>query len=241
VLKVIPRHASEGLPAAMDHNDGLHSKPRLPGRLLVAAVALAALAAAALFVDLPIAQWMKNHGLPGELRRLVRLAEVFGWGGTVALLILTAATLDRRGWRVIPWLAACAFGAGLIADCLKLLVARLRPGAAELSGSAVDTFIAWLPAANRSALGRDHGYALQSFPSAHAATAVGLAIGLSMLYPRGKWLFAAFALLAAVQRIEAQAHFCSDVLAGAAVGCLVSAAVANLSRYGSQKPDARAT
>jgi membrane-associated phospholipid phosphatase len=44
-----------------------------------------------------------------------------------------------------------------------------------------------------------------------------------------------------VQRIEAQAHFCSDVLAGAAVGCLVSAAVANLSRYGSQKPDARAT
>src|SRR4029450_13217898 len=121
------------------------------------------------------------------------------------------------------------------------LVARLRPGAAELSGSAMNTFITWLPIANRSALGRDYGYALQSFPSAHAATAVGLAIGLSMLYPRGKWLFAAFALLAAVRRIQAQARFGRDVLAGAAVGCLVSAAVAKLSRSSLRKPDARAT
>ena len=57
------------------------------------------------------------------------------------------------------------------------------------------------------------------FPSAHAATAVGLAIALGVLYPRGRWLFIAFAFLAGLQRIEAQAHFASDVLAGAAVAC----------------------
>jgi undecaprenyl-diphosphatase len=79
-------------------------------------------------------------------------------------------------------------------------------------------------------LGRPYGHALQSFPSAHAATAVGLAIGLSALHPRGRWLFAAFALLAVVQRIEAQAHFSSDVLAGAAVGCAAAAAVSSLRR-----------
>jgi len=224
----------------MGHADSLQRK-QLPGRLLLAAAVLAVLAVAALWVDLPIAQCLKNNGLPGELRRVVRLAEVFGWGGTAALLILTAATLDRRAWRVVPWLAACALGAGLIADGAKLLVARLRPSAAKLGGSAMDTFITWLPSANRSALGQDYGYALQSFPSAHAATAVGLAIALSVLYPRGRWLFAAFAVLAAVQRIEAQAHFCSDVLAGAALGCLVTAAVASLSRSGPRKSDAAAT
>jgi membrane-associated phospholipid phosphatase len=86
------------------------------------------------------------------------------------------------------------------------------------------TFIACLPQWNRDSLGRGYGYALQSLPSAHAATAVGLALALAALYPRGRWLFASFAVLAGLQRIEAQAHFASDVLAGAAVGCMVGAA-----------------
>ena len=55
--------------------------------------------------------------------------------------------------------------------------------------------------------------------------AAGLAAALGVLYPRGRWLFACFALLAMLQRIDAQAHFCSDVLAGAAIGCCVAAIV----------------
>jgi membrane-associated phospholipid phosphatase len=35
-------------------------------------------------------------------------------------------------------------------------------------------------------------------------------------------LFAAFAILAAMQRIESQSHFFSDILAGAAVGAVVA-------------------
>jgi membrane-associated phospholipid phosphatase len=64
---------------------------------------------------------------------------------------------------------------------------------------------------------------VQSFPSAHSATAVGLAIGLSWLYPRGRWLFAAFAGLAILQRLDADAHYCSDVLAGGGVAFVVAA------------------
>src|SRR5262245_50252713 len=70
-------------------------------RLYVAAAACAVVACAALAVDLPVAQYVKSHGLRGEFGRVVRLSEVFGWGGTVTIIILTAAVLDGRGWRVL--------------------------------------------------------------------------------------------------------------------------------------------
>ena len=63
---------------------------------------------------------------------------------------------------------------------------------------------------------------MQSFPSAHTATAVGLAIGLSWMYPRGRWLFAVFAALVACQRMQSCAHYLSDTLFGATVGFLVA-------------------
>jgi membrane-associated phospholipid phosphatase len=64
---------------------------------------------------------------------------------------------------------------------------------------------------------------LQSFCSGHTATAVGLAISLSFFYPRGRWLFALFAALAATQRLESQAHYLSDTFAAAAVAFLCAA------------------
>jgi undecaprenyl-diphosphatase len=192
---------------------------------------LLVLAAAALLIDMPLARWLKEHPIGGELKRFIRLAEVFGWGGTVAVLIAVAARIDKRGWRVAVRLAAGSLGAGIAADILKLLFARLRPYAADLAGSSVETFLGWLPWLHPAALDHAvHRHAQQSFPSAHAATATGLAIGLATLYPRGRWLFLAFAGLAGLQRIEAAAHFSSDVLAGAALGCLVSAALAAVYR-----------
>lgn len=199
-------------------------RPWKPAPLVAAAALLSALAAAAFLVDLPIARLVKEQGLPGELKRLIRLSETFGWGGTVALIILTAAIIDLRGWRIGLPLAVSAFGAGALADGIKLFVARWRPSSANLAGHVSDTFLAWLPVLHQSTMGNARGYAVQSFPSSHAATAVGLAAALAALYPRGRWLFAMFAVLAGIQRIEAQAHFASDVLAGAAIGCIVAAA-----------------
>jgi membrane-associated phospholipid phosphatase len=202
-----------------------------PWQLLLAAGVLLILAAAALLIDMPVARWLQEHPVGGELKRFIRLAEVFGWGGTVAVLILVAWALDERGWRIATRLAASSLGAGLAADVIKLVVARLRPNVADLAGSSLETFIGWLPllhpASLNPALSR---HAQQSFPSAHAATAAGLAIGLAAVYPRGRWLFVAFACLAGVQRLEAAAHYCSDVLAGAAIGCLVGAIVAAIVR-----------
>jgi membrane-associated phospholipid phosphatase len=190
-------------------------------RLFLATAVLLALAAAALLVDLPLARAIDALDIPYDFRHLVRLGEGFGWGGSVALIILAAALLDRRGWRVIPRPAVVAFGSGLLADGIKLLIARRRPVVLDLSGNVPETFLGWRPGLSAAELARIGDDGSHSFPSGHAATAAGLAVALAVLYPRGRWLFAALAVLAAFQRIEVQAHFASDVLAGAALGCLI--------------------
>jgi membrane-associated phospholipid phosphatase len=225
LLPVIPSNASDAIPSASQ------DLPRSwnVSTWIVAAFVLSIAAAAVMPADYLIAGFLREHRVPGDLARFIRLAEVFAWGGTVALIILTAAVLDPRRWRVVPPLVISAFGAGIIADGLKLVIARLRPELAHSSG-ATGTFLSWLPLFHRDTLGHPYGHALQSFPSGHAATAVGLAVALATLYPRGRWLFAAFAALACFQRMEAQAHFASDVLAGAAIGCLIGGAC-QLSRW----------
>ena len=69
---------------------------------------------------------------------------------------------------------------------------------------------------------QQNSYDFQAFPSAHSATAFGFALGLSWLFPKGRWYFFALAILAASQRVLSLAHWTSDVFFGAAVGLLVS-------------------
>jgi membrane-associated phospholipid phosphatase len=60
----------------------------------------------------------------------------------------------------------------------------------------------------------------QSFPSGHTATSVAAAVILGTLLPRWRRGFTAFAVLIAASRLVLDAHFLSDVLAGAMVGYL---------------------
>lgn len=198
------------------------SPGRIALQLLCTGCCLALAAALALPADRTIARWITNHPLPGELPLLVELSEIFGWGGGAAIIILTAARLDLRGWKIVSPLAIGSLGAGLVTNGVKLLIARTRPSATQATTTVLDTFVAYLPLLQRDQIGGGYGYHVQSFPSAHSATAAGLAIALSSLYPRGRWLFGVFATLAMVQRLEAQAHYCSDILAGAAVAFFVA-------------------
>ena len=183
---------------------------------LLLPLGLGLLAVPALFLDLPMANWIASGGMshwPGGIKKLIELSEVFAKGESVAVILLAAIVLDPRGVRLLPRLIGASGGAGLLADLIKLGIARQRPRIADLNGAVGETFQPWTAALRASDL--------QSFPSAHAATTVGLALGLSYFFPRGCWLFAALALLACLQRIECQAHFPSDVLCGAAIGALV--------------------
>jgi len=182
-------------------------------RLLLPAV-LAVLAVAALWLDIPIAHYFLAKPWRGDLAKLASLCETFGYGGTVVFILLAAAVLDPRGWRVLPRLAIAAYGAGLLADLIKLPIGRHRPLDEKFAGeTAWQTFTDW-PS-------HQHVHLTQSFPSAHTATATGLACGLAFFYPRGKWLFVVLAILTALQRLHACEHYLSDVLAGAAVGTFV--------------------
>src|SRR4029079_5509432 len=95
VLRVMTEIASDAVSAKAASGAGSHSV-----RLLAAALVLAVLAGAPLAIHLPGGQYVKAHQLRGKLSRVVRLSEVFGWGGTVTIIIATVAVLDRRGWRV---------------------------------------------------------------------------------------------------------------------------------------------
>ena len=226
------------------HRSASESLAPAPGsrrRYLRAASGLAVLGAAALFIDLPVAEWCKAGRVPKELLRFLNLSEVFAHSAGATCILLTALFLDRGlrfpsfRWPAARWpsfqpsaaqerlarmICTTATG-GLAVDLIKLLVDRIRPRAADLGSqaSALGTFgDAALAAA--SASHSDYN----SFPSGHAAVATGLAAALAWRYPRGALLFGLFAISAALQRVATSAHYPSDICLGAALA-LVGAAV----------------
>jgi membrane-associated phospholipid phosphatase len=71
----------------------------------------------------------------------------------------------------------------------------------------------------------------QSFPSGHAALAMSTAGALAIAVPRARWAWLGLALVVMVERVLENAHYCSDVCAGAAAGSLCAvAALALLAR-----------
>ena len=177
-----------------------------------------------LLIDVPLAYHfeIKHAQLPKFIDRPLREAlencETFGHGFGVTLIVIAVGALDPLRRKCLPWVFAGSWGSGLAANTLKLLVHRTRPRDFDFQGPVWSTFV------NTKSGGMD----VQSFPSAHTATAFGLAVMLATLYPRGRWFFAMLAILVGFQRIVCSAHFASDVCAGATVGWLVGTICANL-------------
>jgi membrane-associated phospholipid phosphatase len=189
-----------------------------PKRIVLAAAILLALSSLSLLIDVDITRFRRSDVISGDLRRIVQLSEVFahGFGIAITIYLLWVLAPDRRN--AIPRLAACAILPGLLTQILKLFIVRRRPAfyfpdyAQEVS----DTWIGIVP------IGRlNFDYLTQSFPSAHAATAVGMVAGLCWLFPQARHLFVLLGFLAAFQRVLAGAHWTSDVLAGAAIGVVI--------------------
>jgi membrane-associated phospholipid phosphatase len=215
------------LPRMLEHpQTDACGAPRAPRMLALAAV-LAVTALVALAVDLPAARFFSHihHMGPGDLRKSLALFEAFAHGIGVATILISVAVLDPLNRWQVPRLALCSYGAGVVNIAVKLLVGRMRPQEFwpdNFPDHVAATFTGFAPFLFQSASAFARG--MQSFPSGHAATAAGLAAGLARLYPRGRYLFAALALFAMLQRIECGAHYPSDTLAGAALGVAMTAA-----------------
>jgi membrane-associated phospholipid phosphatase len=185
-------------------------------RSLAVAMLLIAAGCAALPADMPVARWCAQVGVPDAVGKLLHLSEVFGHGiGVVGILISVWVVDAGNRWRM-PRLVMASLGAGLIANLGKVMVARTRPHHFDFSQGISASFLGWFPSISRPSFE-------QGFPSSHVATAVGLAVGLSWWYPRGRVWFACLAMLVAAQRIESGAHFLSDTCWGAAVGLIIAA------------------
>lgn len=206
------------MPVDTGHADG--AEPHLLGEycpdprrwadLLVPCCLLAA-ALVALSIDIPFSQWACRGGCPDAIWELADAAEPFGNGLGVLLIGLAVFVLDRPGRARVPRVIAAGLAAGILADLVKLTVARTRPCAYDFAAGVWGTFRGALPLVSAGSAG-------QSFPSAHTATAVGLAAALAWAYPRGRTFFAALAVLVACQRVIGGAHYPSDALCGVAVG-----------------------
>ena len=199
--------------------------PRLRtiSHLWTCAAVLAAIGVASLAVDTPLARWVQLGHCPHIVEKLCGLSETFGHGLGILVIVVTIAVLDPWHRYAIPRILTASLGSGLLANMLKLLVGRTRPLHFDIHGRGLDSFADWFPLMGNGAW-------QQSFPSSHTAVSAGLAIVLAYYYPRGRWLFPAFAALAGFERIVDQFHFLSDVFWGAAVGCIF----APLCVYGSR-------
>ena len=187
---------------------------------------LLALAAASYLLgfDQVVARGMADMS-PATIR-IARFVTWFGQGGVVlwptGLIILISLLLkpllpawrERLG-RLIrhAGLIFASVGlAGLADDVLKIAFGRARP-------------FLWLKGDMSGFHFLRYGAKFASFPSGHTTTSVAAAVAFSILFPRYRWAFIAFAVLIAFSRIVLEAHYVSDVLAGAALGAAVAALV----------------
>lgn len=178
--------------------------------LLLAAIVFAALAP----FDVPIAGLCYRADTSPIFAKAIEVFADVAGGAVAIVVILIAITfiIERRHIRQLPFLLTISLGGGLVVDVMKLCICRARPYTIELSTATFgSTFGGLWPFFSVGSRG-------QSFPSGHSATAVGFAVALTLLYPRGCWVFAASAWMVMASRVHRHAHFPTDVVAGAIVG-----------------------
>lgn len=191
---------------------------------VLSSVFLVVLAVAISPFDVTICNGLRLSKLPGDLRRTLQLSEAFAHSLTVGAIAWATWSLAPHLRRMLVRVLMCAFWPPLIVHLIKFIVRRRRPMGYVIPGNddqlPVDIVGTWH---GISPWGHwNVAYPEQSFPSAHVALAVGLAIGLCWMLPRARWLFITLAVLASLQRVSAWAHWPSDVLAAAAIALLVS-------------------
>jgi undecaprenyl-diphosphatase len=178
-------------------------------------------AVAMVFADAPLAAASKQ--LPGWVHAAFAFMTDFGKSGwflwptgivLAAIAAVTSPALAPLGRLVLAAIAvrtgflfAAIAVPGLFATIIKRLIGRARP----FVGTEADPFL-------YGQLVWRADYA--SMPSGHATTAFAAAIAVGLLWPRLRSVMLLYALIIAVSRVVLDAHYLSDVIAGAFVGSI---------------------
>ena len=166
--------------------------------------------AVGLWLDGPVARFAhraaidKDH--PGN--HLMKMAG--DWHFTLAVALALIAW-HPQSWRAAGLLALSALTGGLMYSLFKWLAGRQRPVVL------IDPF-AFRPFRNGWTGLFDEPNL--SFPSGHTCLAFATAACLGLCIPRWRYAFLALAAVVAAERVAENAHYVSDVIAGAGVGIL---------------------
>jgi len=171
-------------------------------------------------VDQRVSSAIRLGKIPGDMRKAIDLSEAFAHGSGAAAILITLYLCSSRSKAAIWTAVLMTITSGLAANGLKALVTRARPY--TFDPTAKTTEIAGLDIFGG---GSFWDASIRSFPSGHTATAWGLAIALSLLYPRGATMFIVLGCMATFQRLASGAHFPSDTLAGFGIACVACGGV----------------
>ena len=207
-------HLSTSHPYPIARDTYANSTTRLKKQWIAITLVLIVLGVIALPHDITIAQFFTREKLPRTVEDVLERAETFAHGIGIASIFIVLFTVDfYRRW-AFPRVILATISAGIAANCIKLLISRLRPHSADLTAQITETFTGIFPLFS---VGSSH----RGCPSAHTTVVFAFAVGLCWLYPRGRYLFFSLAILAALQRITSGAHFFSDVCWGASLGYFI--------------------
>jgi membrane-associated phospholipid phosphatase len=179
------------------------------------------------FMDSRIQRASQDHQ-SGFSRTVSRSVSDFGLGkfqniSLVSTSILAFVSKNKKLKRtVITWGGALLINT-IVTDVMKEKFQRLRPNSGLSYNQFGDGKEEWMSG---------------SFPSAHTSNAFTTATVFATVYRDKKWVpFAAYGLagLVGLSRIHDNAHWASDVLAGAAIGFLSAKASHALYKLGSRK------
>ncbi|MGH7133122.1 MAG: phosphatase PAP2 family protein [Phycisphaerales bacterium] len=186
----------------------------------------------------PLDAWLaglipSGDKLPGDVRREWLALQQFG---AISSIVIIAVIV----WLQTPHLRArlcdalLAVGAAALTSwILKMLIGRVRPrfedpdrflgpfGSYPIVHSGGDKPVlmhAW-------EFWKRDAASLWSMPSNHTAAAVALAAALGAMYPRLRPLFYTLAAIVAAGRLVFDAHYLTDIIAGATVGLVVGTAL----------------
>jgi membrane-associated phospholipid phosphatase len=129
------------------------------------------------------------------------------WGGLMACVVIWAYDPSRRRY-VLSFLLGAA-STGLIVTACKLTTGKIRPES-YFNGDYTERFLPLLKGWVQ--------HAPICFPSGHATHVFMTATFVALLYPRIAWMVYAAAVFTCASRVVSEAHWLSDVYAGAVLG-----------------------
>ncbi len=192
------------------------AKFRVASLLWLAGISLLLVPMASL-IDVQIARWFSHDPLSRELGDVLDLSLIYAHGSGIFLILVGIVLLAPTCRWHVPRLATLALGAGAVATLTKMFILRPRPNSLRLETATYDYAWIWSFDSTLSQVA-NFDASSRAFPSAYLATATALTVGLWVVLPRGRWLFAALCAGTMLQRLYCGAHFMSDLFGSAAVG-----------------------